>query len=77
VQRSLIQSFNNGITLSIGLAQFHPELRMEDFINIADKAMYDAKRKGGNQIALARLPSAHSLPKGAFSEPPTADQPPY
>jgi diguanylate cyclase (GGDEF)-like protein/PAS domain S-box-containing protein len=41
------------LTLSIGLAEFSDSLELEDFINSADKAMYDAKHAGGNQIALA------------------------
>jgi diguanylate cyclase (GGDEF)-like protein/PAS domain S-box-containing protein len=54
VQRSAIQSFNNTLTLSIGLAEFQLSQRLEDFINVADKAMYEAKRTGGNRIVLVQ-----------------------
>ncbi len=54
LQKSLSQSLKERLTLSIGLAEFRPPLGLEDFINIADKAMYDAKKAGGNRIAFAR-----------------------
>jgi diguanylate cyclase (GGDEF)-like protein/PAS domain S-box-containing protein len=47
------------LTLSIGLAAFSPTLGLEDFINIADKAMYEAKNSGGNRIALAKSMGVH------------------
>ncbi|RJP17645.1 MAG: diguanylate cyclase [Candidatus Abyssobacteria bacterium SURF_5] len=53
IQRSLKQAFSGALSLSIGLAQFRAGLELENFINSADKAMYNAKRAGGNQIALA------------------------
>ncbi len=56
VQTSLIQSFNGQLTLSIGLAEFYPSQQLEDFINTADKAMYEAKRMGGNRVVLSGLP---------------------
>lgn len=42
------------LTLSIGLAEFDTSFTLEDFINSADKAMYDAKKSGGNHIAMAK-----------------------
>lgn len=53
VQRSVSQSFDQRLTVSVGLAEFHQELNLEDFINIADKAMYEAKKAGGNRIVTA------------------------
>lgn len=53
LQRSITQSFTEGLTLSVGLAEFTTPLTLEDFINIADKAMYEAKKAGGNRIVLA------------------------
>jgi two-component system cell cycle response regulator len=64
VQRSLAQSFDERLTLSIGLAQFAHGLSLENFINIADKAMYEAKRRGGNRITKTVVPSESSLQSG-------------
>jgi two-component system cell cycle response regulator len=55
IRRSLSQSFNQGLSLSIGLAEFRAPLSLEQFIDLADKAMYRAKKSGGNRIALATL----------------------
>jgi len=41
------------LTLSIGLAEFTSSVSLESFINSADKAMYEAKKAGGNRIAIA------------------------
>ncbi len=48
------------LTLSIGLAEFRDSLALEDFINSADKAMYEAKKAGGNRIAHAKWAEASS-----------------
>ncbi|GAB4339648.1 MAG: hypothetical protein Kow0099_14900 [Candidatus Abyssubacteria bacterium] len=53
IRRSLSQSFNNNLSLSIGLAEFRGSLGLEEFIDLADKAMYQAKKSGGNRIAMA------------------------
>ena len=42
------------LTLSIGLTEFDTSLTLEQFINSADKAMYDAKKAGGNCIAVTK-----------------------
>jgi PleD family two-component response regulator len=44
------------LTLSIGLAELVDSRSLEQFINSADKAMYQAKSEGGNCIALAEKP---------------------
>ena len=49
------------LTLSIGLAEFDTSLTLEQLINFADKAMYDAKKSGGNRIAMTN-------PDGTSSE---------
>lgn len=42
-----------GVTASIGVCEFHPEMSMDDFVNAADKAMYRAKKQGRNQVCAA------------------------
>jgi len=44
---------HENLTLSIGLAEFTSSVSLESFINSADKAMYEAKKAGGNRIAVA------------------------
>ncbi|MBI5093857.1 MAG: diguanylate cyclase [Candidatus Hydrogenedentes bacterium] len=39
-----------GLTLSIGVASYNDETRVEDFVNRADKAMYDVKHFGKDAI---------------------------
>ncbi|RJP65533.1 MAG: diguanylate cyclase [Candidatus Abyssobacteria bacterium SURF_17] len=56
IQRSVSQSLKEGITLSVGLAEYVNSLSLEDFINSADKAMYEAKKAGGDRVAIARIP---------------------
>jgi diguanylate cyclase (GGDEF)-like protein/PAS domain S-box-containing protein len=48
------------LTLSMGLSEFTDSLTLEDFINSADKAMYESKRLGGNCITLAKEANVHS-----------------
>lgn len=62
IRRSLAQSFNESLTLSIGLSEFRKSQRLESFMNSADKAMYDAKKSGGNRIALAKISHVPSKP---------------
>ncbi|MBL8099203.1 MAG: diguanylate cyclase [Anaerolineales bacterium] len=43
--------FNVGITISIGLAEYPIDSeKLDEILNLADKAMYQAKSAGGNQI---------------------------
>ena len=49
--RAGFESHNfGGATLSIGLAEYVPETKEEDFIAAVDKLMYAAKRSGGNRV---------------------------
>jgi len=56
IKQLLPQSLQDAtLTLSIGLAEYSNSASLEDFINSADKAMYAAKKAGGNRIALAKM----------------------
>jgi len=44
---------NSGSSFSIGLAEYQPGASMEQIISSADKALYQAKRKGRNQVFTA------------------------
>jgi polar amino acid transport system substrate-binding protein len=58
--RQKIQSHDFGIplriTASLGVAEYRENLSMEDLIKIADKALYDAKKAGRNQVKAAPNP---------------------
>lgn len=41
-------------TLSIGIAEFRSGMKLQDLKDAADSAMYNAKNKGRNTIALAK-----------------------
>ena len=42
-------------TLSVGVAEYRPGESEQNFVNRADKAMYEAKRLGRNRVAMADL----------------------
>lgn len=42
------------VTVSIGLSPYHAGQDLTQWIKKADDAMYDAKRRGGNQVALVK-----------------------
>ena len=51
-----------GATVSIGLAQLGPDDTLDELLIAADRAMYEAKRTGGNRFAiLAEVKSASEL----------------
>lgn len=55
--RSLIENsgFQN-ITVSIGLAEYEENLELENFVKMADDAMYMAKHSGGNKVYTKTTP---------------------
>ncbi len=42
------------VTISLGIAQAHPQEKMADVLSRADKALYMAKKAGRNRTAIAR-----------------------
>jgi diguanylate cyclase (GGDEF)-like protein len=48
--RSTVEQSEYDITVSIGLAEFHDRLSLEQFVKSADDAMYVAKNSGGNRV---------------------------
>ncbi|MEK4983578.1 GGDEF domain-containing protein [Bacillus sp. FSL K6-6540] len=46
---------NAGVTVSIGVAKAKEGMSTEDFINLADDAMYKAKKSGRNRVVYASL----------------------
>lgn len=63
---SLPHHLSHGVTLSVGLVSLRPQERAEQVLSRADAAMYQAKRRGGNQIASATL--AVGDPVGGWPE---------
>jgi diguanylate cyclase (GGDEF)-like protein/PAS domain S-box-containing protein len=51
--RMAVQDYFRGdITLSIGIAGYNSRLNSQQLVELADKAMYHAKTRGGNRITL-------------------------
>lgn len=48
------KSLKGSITASCGIAEFTPALNASSMMELADRAMYEAKSKGGNQYVFAR-----------------------
>ena len=51
-QETTSQGFGIRVTASFGVAAYQPEDTMDGFIERADKALYDAKRMGKNQVVI-------------------------
>src|SRR5699024_4848427 len=78
---SLPHHLSHGVTLSVGLVALRPHERAEQVLSRADAAMYQAKRRGGNQIVSATsaeagtatdvpaAPRASSRPPDAWAQP--------
>jgi diguanylate cyclase (GGDEF)-like protein len=59
---SLPYHLSHGVTLSVGLVSLRPQERAEQVLSRADAAMYQAKRGGGNQVALANSTANDNAP---------------
>ncbi|WP_092529653.1 GGDEF domain-containing protein [Amycolatopsis arida] len=59
---SLPHHLSHGVTLSVGLVSLRPHERAEQVLSRADAAMYQAKRRGGNQVASATSAAGDGLP---------------
>ena len=44
-----------GLTLSLGIAEYNQQCNMDDLFELADQAMYRAKRNGRNQLHVVRM----------------------
>lgn len=51
-----------GITISIGIASSHAHGKLDLLLAQAGQSLADAKRGGGNQVAIARLPDEAAYP---------------
>ncbi|PXY21274.1 GGDEF domain-containing protein [Prauserella muralis] len=58
---SLPHHLSHGVTLSVGLVSLRPQERAEEVLSRADAAMYQAKRRGGNQIATSPASAADGV----------------
>ncbi len=50
IRSSVEEAGFDGITISIGLAEYDEHFNLQGFIQAADKAMYASKRSGGNRL---------------------------
>src|SRR5206468_8486835 len=71
---TLPHHLSHGVTLSVGLVSLRPQERADQVLSRADAAMYQAKRRGGNQVATAQSTASESRPgeteSGRRADPP-------
>ncbi|WP_243852393.1 diguanylate cyclase [Saccharomonospora amisosensis] len=72
---SLPEHLSHGVTLSVGLVSLRPQERAEEVLSRADAAMYQAKRKGGNQIAASPSPGTDTDTDAKTEADPAASSP--
>ncbi|OZM73779.1 GGDEF domain-containing protein [Amycolatopsis antarctica] len=65
---ALPHHLSHGVTLSVGLVSLRPQERADEVLSRADAAMYQAKRRGGNQVS-----PVGGAPQAAGEEPATTD----
>nr|WP_225562746.1 GGDEF domain-containing protein [Rhodanobacter sp. DHG33] len=67
----------SGVTISVGIAAYRPEdASVDDLIQRADRALYDAKRTGRNRVVAAIDDASPVLPGSASDSPQTASNSP-
>ena len=56
---------DNAVSASIGLAEYQPDSKQEpsEFVNMADRALYEAKKNGKNRICFEAPPAKRSETK--------------
>lgn len=72
---SLPEHLSHGVTLSVGLVSLRPQERAEEVLSRADAAMYQAKRRGGNQICASPSPGTDTDTDGKAEVDPAASSP--
>ncbi|WP_106177640.1 GGDEF domain-containing protein [Prauserella shujinwangii] len=71
---NLPKHLSHGVTLSVGLVSLRPQERAEEVLSRADAAMYQAKRRGGNQISSSPTPGGEQPDD---QDGPDASDPPF
>jgi diguanylate cyclase (GGDEF)-like protein len=50
IKQSIEAGLPDGMTVSLGVAQYSPDYSVENFVKHADQAMYESKKSGKGQI---------------------------